>query len=101
MLGFCAQSCCFFFFILSDENRGEERLLFKYSGIIYVNLLCQYFCQGLRTRGCVETEAGLCLFENAKQVFKTLGLSKCVSDDEHRNNNNTGNINANNNNDKW
>lgn len=36
--------------------------------IIYVNLLCQYFCLGLRTRGCVETEAWLCLSENTKRA---------------------------------
>lgn len=68
--------------IFSDGNHEDERLLFKYSGIIYVNLLCQYFCQGLRTRGCVESEAGLCLSESAKQVFKTVGLSKWDTDNE-------------------
>lgn len=83
---------------LSDGNREKEQLLFKYSRIIYVNLLCQYFCQDLRTRGCVETEAGLCLSENAKQVFKTVGLSKCTTDngDYKHNNNNTTNNDTNN-----
>lgn len=71
------------YFFWAMGTTRKERLLFKYSGLIYVNLLCQYFCQGLRTRGCVETEAGLCLFENAKQVFKTLGLSKRDTDNEH------------------
>lgn len=75
--------------------------MFKYAAVIYVNLLCQYFCQGLRTRGGVETEAGLCLFENAKQVFKTVGLSKCDADNEHyraNNNNISTNYTINNNN---
>lgn len=86
-----------YFFLISDGNHEEERLLFKYSRIIYVNLLCQYFCQGLRTRGCVETEAGLCLFENAKQVFKTVGLSKCDTDNEGCKTSNNNDINNNNN----